>query len=152
PVLDHVQAADAISTTDLVEFQNHRQRADYSTVQRNGNTMLESDRDYFGLIGRLLRREGHAEIGNVDAFDFGILKHARLIADVQTIFVGTVGLCDRRFDGNSFLLAESDHFAPAGKLGSIFFDSPRRNDFYAGFQSLGGKLKAALVIAFSRRT
>ena len=114
--------------------------------------MLETDCDLLALVWRLLRRDRHSVIRDVNTCDFGVFEDTCFIADMQAVFVRAVWLSNRRLDRDSFLMTERDHFRTARKLCPILFNSPRGDDFNPGLQGFGGKLESTLVVSFAGRS
>src|SRR6185437_872293 len=104
-VLDHVHAAYAVAAADLVQLFDDFDGAQPPAVDAHGRARLEADRDRLDLVGRLPRRNGHAEIDQLDAVDREVFELAGLVADVQAVFVGAIGLGDRGLDRNLPLFA-----------------------------------------------
>ena len=106
-------------------------------------------RDLLALVGGLLRRDGHAEVDQLDAVDVQVFQLAGLVADVQAVLVRAIGLGRGRLDGDVPLVAIGDHLAAAGEELAELLDPPRGNDADGRTEGLGGQLEAALVVALA---
>ena len=133
-----------------VEPTDDREGPQRLAVDADRHAGLEADRHVLDLVGGLLRRDGHAEIDQLDPVDGEVFQLAGLVADVQAVLVGAVGLGDRGLDGNVFLPAIGDHFAASGKAAAEFLHPPGAITRTAGSQGLGGQLEAALVVPLAR--
>ena len=123
--------------------------AELLAVDAHRHARLEGDRHRFDLVRRLLRRDGHAELDQLDAVDRQVFELARLVADVQAVLVGAVRLGDRRLDRDVLLLAVGDHLGAAGELLAELLDPPGGDHLDARVEGLGGQLEAALVVALA---
>ena len=94
-------------------------------VDAHGNARLETDRHLLALVGGLLRRDGHAEIDQFDAVDVQVFQLARLVADVQAVLVGAVGLGRGGLDGDVPLVAIGDHLGCGRGIAGGTFRSAR---------------------------
>ena len=149
PVLDDVGAADAVAAADVVEHEHHLVRRQGLAVDPHRHAVLEVNRHGFRLVGRHLRRHGHAEVDEIEAVGAEVFEIPRLVTGVQAVLVGAVGLALRGLDRDVFLLAELDQFLAAGKPRAEFRDPPGGEHGDRGVERLGGELEAALVVALA---
>ncbi len=61
-ILDHVDAANSIASTDLIQRLNSFERCDLLAVDRNRNSCLERDGDFLTLVRSVLWRDAHAKV------------------------------------------------------------------------------------------
>jgi hypothetical protein len=100
-------------------------------------------------VWRRLRRHGHAELDEPEAVGRQLFERARLVAGVQAVLVGAVGLALRRLDRNVLRLAERDQLLAAGKPLAEGGDPPGGEHLDAWIERFGGELEAALVVALA---
>ncbi len=74
-----------------------------------------------------------------------ILEDAALVADVQQVAVGAVGLLARHRNGDAVLLGVGDQLGARGEIP----DAPRRDDLDVRLEGVGGELEAHLVVALA---
>ncbi len=68
-VLDNIDPPHAVAAADRVQFLHHRQRRFFLAVERHRHAGLKADRKALDFVRRLLRRNGHAEVDQLDAVD-----------------------------------------------------------------------------------
>ena len=142
---------DAVAAADLVQPRDDLEGPQPLAVDAHRHARLEADRHLLDLVGGLLRRDGHAEIDQFDAVDRQVFQLARLVADVQAVLVGAVGLGDRRLDGDVLLLGNR-RSSRCGR-GTVWRNFSIRQGAMtriARIEGLGGQLEAALVVPLAR--
>ena len=146
PVLDNVGPADTIAATDGVELEDDLVGRKRLAVDLRRHPRFEVDPHHFRLFRGSLRRDRHPELDQLEAVGRHLLEEARLVAGVEAVFVGAVGLPLRGLHRDGALVTEIDELRAAGKALAEFADPPRGENRDLRIERLGGELEAALVV------
>ena len=151
-VLDDVRPAHAVAAADRVEFEDDLVGRKRLTVDLRRHPRLEVDPHRLRLLGGSLRRDRHPELDQLEAVGRHLLEEARLVAGVEAVLIGAVGLSLRGLHRDVALVAEIDELGAAGEALAELADPPRREDGDLRIERLGGELEAALVVPLAGGT
>jgi hypothetical protein len=127
-----------------VEPGHQRNRSEALAVYGHRRALLEVDLDIGGLVRRFFRRNRQLEHVLVRLVP-GILQDAALKADMEQVFVGTVGIFLGHRHRDIVFLGISDQFLPGVQVP----DPPGGDDRQFGIERQVGQFETDLIVALA---
>ena len=151
-ILNEIDAADAMFAAEFVERLQHAAGREFLAVHRDAIALHEVKFDVFGLVRRILGRDGklkHALVGVGRGVKPRVFQNAGLVGNVEQVAIHRIRLFEGSFDGDFVLSAVSDHLGATREKLTISLDLPRGDDLKLRRERHVGELETALVVALA---